>query len=285
MISTWIRERAGEVRRHPLVGAAVLLTSVAGIAIRATVGDGGKAAAYVAALLVAAFVTDIVARRDTEVPALPVRRPARETAALIALLGVGAAWFLFVKLDPARWNALTGVPRLLLLLVGMGCLFQVAAGLYLFAIERYRPAELGLLPRGLLDAPAVLVIVAVTAVLVDPGGVTLPGAVEEFGWLGLFAFAFFGEPLSEEFMRLTLQTRLGALMRNPAAAWFLASIVWAFLHVPGSYARSGNLLSACAGAVCIVPIGLLWGYLTHRTRSIWPALLCHGFNLWGLQNS
>jgi len=32
-------------------------------------------------------------------------------------------------------------------------------------------------------------------------------------------------------------------------------------------------------------MGLLWGYMTHRTKSLLPAVLVHGFNLWGLHNS
>ena len=37
-------------------------------------------------------------------------------------------------------------------------------------------------------------------------------------------------------------------------------------------------------AIRIIPIGLLWGFLSWRTRSWLPALVAHGFNLWGLQN-
>jgi membrane protease YdiL (CAAX protease family) len=34
----------------------------------------------------------------------------------------------------------------------------------------------------------------------------------------------------------------------------------------------------------MMPIGFLWGYLTHRTKSLLPAVLVHGLNFWGLQN-
>jgi membrane protease YdiL (CAAX protease family) len=34
----------------------------------------------------------------------------------------------------------------------------------------------------------------------------------------------------------------------------------------------------------IIPIGLLWGYITWRTKSLFPSVVVHGFNLWGLQN-
>ena len=38
------------------------------------------------------------------------------------------------------------------------------------------------------------------------------------------------------------------------------------------------------GAVRIVPLGLMWGYITYRTKSLLPATLVHGLNVWGLQN-
>jgi membrane protease YdiL (CAAX protease family) len=38
------------------------------------------------------------------------------------------------------------------------------------------------------------------------------------------------------------------------------------------------------GVVDIVPLGLLWGYLMHRTRSLLPSTLLHATNIWGLQN-
>ena len=34
----------------------------------------------------------------------------------------------------------------------------------------------------------------------------------------------------------------------------------------------------------IVPLGLLWGYLTHRTGSFLPSVVLHATNIWGLQN-
>jgi hypothetical protein len=37
-------------------------------------------------------------------------------------------------------------------------------------------------------------------------------------------------------------------------------------------------------SVRIIPIGLMCGYLTHRTKSIIPSVLVHGSNFWGLQN-
>ena len=47
---------------------------------------------------------------------------------------------------------------------------------------------------------------------------------------------------------------------------------------------SVGLGSNSVGVLDIVPLGLLWGYLTHRTGSLVPAVLLHLTNFWGLQN-
>ena len=83
---------------------------------------------------------------------------------------------------------------------------------------------------------------------------------------------------------MALQTRVGAYLRNPAVGWFFATLVWAFLHSPKWYADGGDLYEALMGAVRIVPLGLMWGYITYRTKSLLPATLVHGLNVWGLQN-
>jgi membrane protease YdiL (CAAX protease family) len=33
-----------------------------------------------------------------------------------------------------------------------------------------------------------------------------------------------------------------------------------------------------------MPLGFLWGYITHRTKSLFPSIVIHALNLWGLQN-
>jgi membrane protease YdiL (CAAX protease family) len=43
-------------------------------------------------------------------------------------------------------------------------------------------------------------------------------------------------------------------------------------------------LETALSSIRIIPIGLVWGYLTHRTKSFVPATLVHGANFWGLQN-
>ena len=99
----------------------------------------------------------------------------------------------------------------------------------------------------------------------------------------LLLATFVGAALPEETFRFLLQTRLGRAI-NPAAGWLIASYAWAFFHLPMWYAESGDVLASSLGCVRIVPLGLMWGYVTHRTGNLWTAWLLHGANLWGLQN-
>jgi Type II CAAX prenyl endopeptidase Rce1-like len=56
------------------------------------------------------------------------------------------------------------------------------------------------------------------------------------------------------------------------------------LRRPVDYSQSHSTVEAMLGVINIVPLGLLWGYLTHRTGSFLPSMLLHGLNFWGLQN-
>jgi membrane protease YdiL (CAAX protease family) len=80
------------------------------------------------------------------------------------------------------------------------------------------------------------------------------------------------------------QTRLGTLLKNPAAGWWIASVLWVLLHVPSFSADAPNLLQPLRVAFEMVPLGLFWGYTTHRSQSILPSVCLHGTNFWGLQN-
>jgi len=130
----------------------------------------------------------------------------------------------------------------------------------------------------------VLLVTAATAYLAAPEDFTLGSLLASEGVVGALVTGVITAGLSEEFVRMVLQTRLGAYLRNPAIGWFIATLIWAFLHSPKWYADGGDLYEALMGAVRIVPLGLMWGYITHRTKSLLPATLVHGFNVWGLQN-
>jgi membrane protease YdiL (CAAX protease family) len=96
--------------------------------------------------------------------------------------------------------------------------------------------------------------------------------------------SFLMAALPEEFFRMIWQTRLGTLLKNLATGWLIASVVWSFLHVPNFSADAPNILQPLRSAFDMVPLGLFWGYATHRSQSILPSICFHGTNFWGLQN-
>jgi membrane protease YdiL (CAAX protease family) len=56
------------------------------------------------------------------------------------------------------------------------------------------------------------------------------------------------------------------------------------MHFPVTYNKTGDGIGVFFYCIQIIPLGVIWGYLTQRTKSIVPATLAHGINLWGLQN-
>ena len=100
----------------------------------------------------------------------------------------------------------------------------------------------------------------------------------------MFYSGFILAGLSEEFFRTIGQTRLGALMQNKGIAWFIITVLWASIHIPKWYGNQHDLTDVIVGSIRIIPIGLMWVYMTHRTKSFLPAVLVHGSNFWGLQN-
>ena len=80
------------------------------------------------------------------------------------------------------------------------------------------------------------------------------------------------------------QRRIGALLKNVGLGWLLITIIWALMHVPKWYSENHSLTETILSSIRIIPIGLMWGYINHRTKSILPAMLIHGTNFWGSQN-
>ena len=84
---------------------------------------------------------------------------------------------------------------------------------------------------------------------------------EEIGWRG--------------FMLPALTERLGE-----TKTLFLTGFIWACWHLP--LLAFGDYMEGCpmwyklpAFIICIVPVGIIAGYLTYRSGSIWPAAFLH----------
>ncbi len=88
-------------------------------------------------------------------------------------------------------------------------------------------------------------------------------------------------PVFEEFM--FRGAVLGALMQRYrfAAANILTAVLFLGLHLPGWYFQDclwRNLVSPAGGAPAIFVLGLVFGLVAHRSRSLIASILAHGLN-------
>lgn len=84
---------------------------------------------------------------------------------------------------------------------------------------------------------------------------------EEIGWRG--------------FLLPALTERMGL-----ARAMFLTGFIWACWHLPiltfGDYMEGAPVwYKVPAFILCIVPVGIMTGYLTYKSKSVWPAAFLH----------
>jgi len=93
--------------------------------------------------------------------------------------------------------------------------------------------------------------------------------------------------LCEEFLfRRVLQQRIADASGSQTAAILWASLLFGLAHAPGLYLRGGHLMEGVAqttpiwalaySIVMIAPVGIVFGVLWARTRSLWLVVLLHG---------
>lgn len=258
-----------------ILGAVILLRA-------ALEGSFGRAAIYFLAIgLSVVLVDSVLAWSASRSPQIPIRDPRFEFA-VTAIIGAGALAWLWTRFV---WHYQPqGILRLVWLAFLFGCVFDIFLAIFLLA-RRYRLGELGLRGAGVLAAPPVIAIFATVAFAFTQSSITWSRIVEDTGgsWLAVVATAL-SAGVPEEFSRFVWQTRAGAWLGNRAAGWLIASCVWALLHGPKVWGDTHSMLAVVLSVLNILPLGLLWGYVTHRTRSIMPSILIHATNVWGLQN-
>lgn len=248
--------------------------------------------------------------RGAEAPAIEVKRPALESGAALIYLAFYAVFFLGFGMSAARAALPPGreqetlvmalklgahvlLPCLLLLALGarLSPLFQtglkgrkfwrtllVMSALFLAINAAISPSLKHL--ADLHASPTTLAIMAPLA----------------YAWLTVEA------GLNEEFLyRAVLQTRLSALFQSPIAAICVTALLFGLAHAPGLYLRGGleddgashNLLAVITYTIAVLsPMGLLFGLIYARTKSLLLVVLLHGmvdvlpnladfFRIWG----
>ena len=273
----------GEIRRHPAAALVVACLAIVILVNAALAGDFGRALLYLGAIAASVVAIELVLGRwPARGPMTIVRGGVGEVVMLTVswLAAMAWLWARFVR----NYQPAPGPARLVWLLIIIGFVFNAVPALWLIA-RRYGLRDLGLRVGGIQAAPLVISIFAFCAIVVAPGSITWAAIEKETGgsMLAIAGIAL-SAAVPEEFFRFVWQTRVGAVLANRATGWLVASVLWAALHGPKDWDESHELRSTVMGCLNIIPLGLLWGYLTHRTRSIVPSILLHATNLWGLQN-
>jgi membrane protease YdiL (CAAX protease family) len=227
-------------------------------------------------------------------PSIEVKRPGLESGVIVLYLALYAVLFTGFGMSAARAAVPEGqmqevlvmglkllahviLPALILVMLGarLSPLFQAG----LSGRKFWRTLiVLGLIILGLLCviSPSLQNIAATNTAFATLAWV----APVSFIWIAIEA------GLNEEFLfRAVLQTRLQALFRSPWAGVFVSALVFAVAHAPGLYLRGGaevhgssaDLLQVIAYTFAVLaPMGLLFGLIYARTKSLLLVVLLHG---------
>ncbi len=260
-----IHTYTGMMRRHPIVAGLVFIVIAAVLVESVWFGNSTRRVVYVAAMACGVLLTDLVIGRKRVRPdLLPVRRPRLEfSVALVCLL---ITELLLMNLKQWHWHYDSPTFRL----ANLFMLWQGPLLIFFLAVMRYRLKDLGF--RLYSPHLPVLILLCFAALAsLSHTWVTSKIIWDEFGSVANLIAAVLLAAFSEEFLRMIWQTRVGAILKNPAAAWFITAWVWSLFHFP----NYGSLHSCLA----IVPEGLMWGYVMFRTRSLLPTMILHMGNV------
>lgn len=231
----------------------------------------------------------------------PVEQPRRESGAILGYLALFAVLVLGFGLSWVKDAVADGRPEEIAIML-LKLATMVALPALLFARLGYTRKELfGALSRGgymnsrLVRALLIMALLLLALQLTVGRGPARIAALEEPLWLialaAPLAFVWMSVEagLCEEFLfRTLLQTRLAAWFKSETAAILLMALVFGLAHAPGYVLRGGHLmegmtsvpdaLSAAAYSIVVVsPLGLMFGVLWARTRSLLLVVLLHGW--------
>lgn len=165
--------------------------------------------------------------------------------------------------------------------------FPLGIAIYLL-IKKYRITQLGLSFKPISYLLLGLFICGITglfALIFNKNGILWVEGYKELGGVsGIILQGVIGAGLVEEFSRFILQSRFERVFKLNGFNILFATTIWSFMHFPKNYFEGGHVTDIVFYCIQIIPVGFIWGYLTHMTKSIVPATLAHGLNLWGFQN-
>ncbi|MEI6816493.1 MAG: CPBP family intramembrane glutamic endopeptidase [Bacteroidota bacterium] len=271
------------IKGNPLTFSLLVLLAVMVLYVGYRHDTLTRGIAYLSVMWLFSFFIDVYALRYPPKNDFVVRNAKRETGYFILCLLLGMVFLYFRFSGNADWQHLNPLARLAIIPL-IVFVFPIALAIIML-LSGYKPKEQGIRLQGLVMVIPILLISFLTNRIVSPESLTWNRVIDESGSIiGAIYSGLILAGLSEEFFRVIGQTRMGALMKNMGYGWLITSTIWAFMHAPKWYGEEHDLKEALLSSTRIIPIGLMWGYLTHRTKSILPSVVVHGFNFWGLQN-
>lgn len=229
---------------------------------------------------------------------MPIQAPAREIGAVTLYLALFAVLVLGFGLSALKAALPDGRIQQTVIL-GLKLATMVALPAWLFTRLGYSWRELLGVQRfdarhwrAFLIMAALLLVLQLTvgrgpgnlAALAEPAWVIAAVVPVALAWLTLEA------GLTEEFLfREPVQTRASAWLRSETAGIVAMALLFGLAHAPGYVLRGAHLmegmsdppgaLTAVAYSIAVVsPIGIMFGVLWARTRSLLLVVLLHG---WG----
>ena len=216
-----------------------------------------------------------------------IKNPEQELTTSLYFIAFGFITLLInfkLNAEAAQLGLLTKIPLLLsIALFG----FPVALLIYLL-FKKYNLLQLGLRTTPAQSFLLGLLIWGLTggfAFIFNKTGITWGKPIlESDGLNNSLLKGFFTAGIAEEFTRFIVQTRFEKVFRGKGFHILFASLLWALVYFPVTYFNTGSLPDTFIYCLQIMPIGFVWGYLTHRTKSFLPSAISHGLFPWGLHN-
>lgn len=267
----------------------VLMTAINLVVLLNHVSNGNTlhGIGYFMFFYVSIFTIHFFTKRIPPQNEIEVKEPRKELSVAVAFAILGTLFLalnFMLKSNVIPSKIFTKIP------IGLGSIiFTMPFGIFAYLlIKRYKIMKLGLTTQPIVSLLLGIIVWGITglfAYFFNREGILWAKAYDEFGGpMGILVQGVFGAALFEEFSRFVIQSRFERVYKMNGINILFATTIWAFMHFPVSYYKGANISETFFYCIQIIPIGFVWGYITQRTKSIVPATITHGFNLWGIQN-
>lgn len=232
--------------------------------------------------------------RATDAAPVPVDDPPRESIAMLLYMllfyPIFVLGWLFSQVNdvfsPGQAHEVVMLVVKLIMHVALPTLLILALGGHVRALWSVGLGRKGVFTTLLVFSALLFALSALSTPALERIASTGLAPAQALPWvLGAWLWASVQGGLCEEYLfRAVLQSRLNAWLGSPVTAIGLTALIFALAHVPGIYWRgtpdtsgwSSNLLEVMAYAIAMLaPLGILFGVLWLRTRSLLLIVLVH----------